>query len=170
MADNWYAIQTKPNAEPTAYVGLGAKGFDVFYPVETLRTFWRGRSGSGAGTKTKSLFTGYIFARLDAGRHMQAVLETQGVEDILRSGTGKLSPVPDEIINDFRRLVNVGAFDRTSIGTWLKIGDNVKVVSGPFAGLVAKIKSAKSKQRIHILVDFVHNATVSIDKLEKICV
>ena len=65
--------------------------------------------------------------------------------------------------------MDLGAFDRSSARGWfLKAGDNVKIIDGPFAGLMAKVKSAKHRNRIRLLVDFVHNATLPIDNLEKI--
>ncbi len=88
----------------------------------------------------------------------------------MRGASGKVTPFPEKIISELKRLMELGAFDRSAARTWwpLKPGDNVRVIDGPFAGLVAQVKSATSRKRIHILVDFVHKTTLPIDKLEKI--
>ncbi len=162
---NWHAIYCTPNGEPTAYVGLGAKGFETFYPVQTLRTVYRGKHKSGTGTRAVSLFPGYIFARFDPGRDAGRVLETSGVGAILRGTSGKMSVIPDGIIKEIKRLMDIGYFDRSN-AEWLKQGEVVRIVSGPFAGLIGRVRNARDSKRIEILIDYVHKAVMPLDKLE----
>jgi transcriptional antiterminator RfaH len=159
----WHAIKSRPGAEGRALIGIEASGMEAFLPVELVRKNHRGERE----VTWRPLFPRYLFAQCDPGRDIPRLLEIDGIEEILRPG-GRLARVPDEAINAIRRAQDMGAFDHTGASGCLMDGENVRVLDGPFAGLIARVRSAKSKHRIEVVVDFVHKVTVGIDKLEKI--
>jgi transcription antitermination factor NusG len=159
----WHAIKSKPGAEGRALIGIEASGMGAFLPVELIRKTHRGERE----VTWKPLFPGYLFACCEPSRDLPRLLEIDGVVDVLRPG-GRLARVPDRAIEAIRKAQEMGAFDYTRAGWFLTAEDKVRILGGPFAGLVARIKSAKSKNRIEVIVDFVHKITVGIDKLEKI--
>lgn len=177
----WHAIKSKRGAEDRALIGIEAAGIQAFYPVERIRTHASGpplpRSLPSMKPLasyprdrkiiTRPVFPGYLFARCEPSRDIPRLLEIDGVEDVLRPG-GRLARVPDRAIEAIRQAQDMGAFDHSRSPSGFLTGDNVRVMGGPFAGLIARIRSAKSKHRIEVVVDFVHKITVGIDKLEKI--
>jgi transcription antitermination factor NusG len=77
--------------------------------------------------------------------------------------------IPDEVIDAIRRHEQLGVFDRTRQARFTA-GDTV-LLTGPFAGLVAKIRSARPRKRLGLLVELTglpFRVTAPADKLEKI--
>lgn len=159
----WHAIKSKPGAEGRALIGIEASGMVAFLPVELVRKTHRGERE----VTWRALFPGYLFACCEPSRDLPRLLEIDGVVDVLRPG-GRLARVPDRAIEAIRQAQDMGAFDHSRSPSGFVTGENVRVLHGPFAGLIARIRSAKSKNRIEVIVDFVHKITVGVDKLEKI--
>jgi transcription antitermination factor NusG len=163
-AECWVAVFSKQNAEARAYVGIEAAGFGAFYPVTRLRVHQR---DGERYVITKSLFPNYLFAKVDPVR-LHEVSEIDGVMAVLRGKNGKPSRIPSEVIEALRRAAELGLFDRAEPGR-LKDGDMVKILQGPFAGLIGKIKNARrDHSRFQVVMEFVDNMTVPIDNLAKI--
>jgi transcription antitermination factor NusG len=77
--------------------------------------------------------------------------------------------VPDEVIETIRRHEQMGVFDRTRQARF-NAGDTVRL-TGPFAGMIAKIRSARPRRRLGLLVELAglpFRVTAPADKLEKI--
>jgi transcriptional antiterminator RfaH len=159
----WHAVHAKIGAEGRALIGIEAAGMGAYLPVELIRKNHRGERE----IIWRPLFPRYLFAAIDPGRDLARLRETDGVEDVLRAG-GQLARVPDEAIEAIRRAQSAGIFDHTGSATGFKAGDSVRLVDGPFAGLIARVRSARSRHRLQIMVDFVHQLTVGADRLEKI--
>ena len=69
--------------------------------------------------------------------------------------------VPDLEVETFQRAEAAGVFDLTSAVSRFQPGDEVEIEQrGLFYGLVAKVKSAKARKRVEILLD---TLTMSVD-------
>jgi transcription antitermination factor NusG len=163
----WIAVRAKPQAEARAARGIEAAGLGAYYPVE------RGwvRVGRQRLIVVHPLFSGYVFAHPvhDAdvtGVHLSQI---DGIVAVLRAADAPLS-IPDEIIASLRQAESLGAFDRTKVRrvpvTTFQPGDTVQVTRGPFAGLIARVRSARGRDRMQILVDWVHSLDVPVDSLK----
>ncbi len=160
----WVAVFTKQNAEKSAYVGIQAAGFPAFYPVERLRVHHR---DGERYVITRPLFVHYLFARCDLTL-LHKVAEIEGVLDIMRGIDGKPSRVPDGLVEAIRRAGDMGVFDRAEPKR-LRDGDTVRIVEGPFAGLIGKIKNARrDRTRFQVVANFVNSMIVPVDNLERI--
>jgi transcription antitermination factor NusG len=108
-----------------------------------------------------ALFQGYAFGRFDRdcddwGR-IQAI---DGVLGIYRHENVPVA-VPEAEVRIFQNAEKAGVFDLTSSAANFRQGDEVEIEArGPFQGLIARIKSAKAKRRVEILLD---TLTMSID-------
>jgi transcription antitermination factor NusG len=161
----WHAVKSRPGAEGRALIGIEACGMTGFLPVELFRKDHRGERE----VTWRALFPGYLFVRCDLGCDLSRLLEIDGIEDVLRGRHGA-APVADAVIEAIRTAERVGSFDRTRTPR-LAHGDDVVIQDGPFAHLVAKIKSERPSKRMARCMELVGNypfrITASVDNLEK---
>ena len=116
----------------------------------------------GARTRVvQALFRGYAFARFDRDYDdWGAIKAVDGVIDLYKRDSIPVR-VPELEVRTFQRAEAAGVFDLTSSYANFRQGDEVEIEArGPFHGLVARIKSAKAKRRVEILLD---SLTMSID-------
>jgi transcriptional antiterminator RfaH len=148
----WFAVNTHPRAEGRATENLQRQGFVHFYPFVT-KSF---RSGRRSYTGVGPLFPGYIFVQLDPERApWRAVESTFGVRAIVKAG-GSPTAMPGGVVDE---LINMsddnGLF---SFGAHLSEGDDVRILAGPFAGLVGTLESMDGQGRIIVLLNLLGRA------------
>jgi transcriptional antiterminator RfaH len=143
----WYAIRTKPREEDRVDINLRNWQVQTFTPkLKELRT-----SGYGGEYVCKPLFASYIFARFDASRQLHDINYTRGVQNVVSFGGSPIS-IDDKVINLLRARVAGDGF--IQIDEELKLGDKVRINSGPFESLVGIFKRrTKDKDRVRILLD-----------------
>jgi transcription antitermination factor NusG len=136
----WYAVYTRSRHEEKVYTLLKNKDFEVFLPkAET----WSRRKDRRKKIWVP-LFPGYIFvqSQLDNYTHLD-ILKTAGVVRIIGI-KGHPTPIPKEEIVSLKLIVNSGQPVFTH--DYIKTGDKVTVIDGPFEGAVGTILRAKSKK------------------------
>jgi transcription antitermination factor NusG len=154
MPTAWHAVRARPGAEARRRLpasGIMAKKF---------------RTGREIGWRP--LFIGYLFVRCDPERDLARLLEIEGVAEVLRMG-GRLVPIADEVIEAVRTAEAFGLFD-TGVKPRFAVGEEVRLPAA-FGGLVARIKSARTRRRRGMLVELVglpFKVTAPADKLEKV--
>lgn len=132
-------------------------GFETFAPMETRVKIRRGRK-----TITRSpLFGSYIFVRIDReADNWPALIDCGDVDDILRV-MGIPVRIPDELVDLFQRAEQAGAHDYSAEKSPFSAGEEVEIAEGPFAGTIAKIKSARPRQRVKLLLQAL--GTIDVD-------
>jgi transcriptional antiterminator RfaH len=157
----WHAIRARPDAEGRALVGIEAARLTGYLPVELIRKDFRGRREVG----WRPLFLGYLFARCDPQRDLARMLEIDGIADVMRS-----APIADDVIEAIRTAELSGVFDSTRRPRFAE-GEEVRL-TGPFAGIVAKVRSTTRRKRPARIVELLGlpfaKVTVAADKLERI--
>jgi len=158
MKPQWFAIWTRSRHEKLVRDQLERKSdVDVFLPTIGKWSRWKDR-------KKKvdwPLFPGYVFARFVADERV-GVLKVDGVVQII-SNNGMLSAIPDEEIDSIRTLVESElAYDPVPL---IKVGDMVKVTSGPLKGVIGRLITKKGVQaRLVLSVDLIGQAvSVEVD-------
>jgi transcriptional antiterminator RfaH len=143
----WYAIRTKPKEEGRADINLRNWNVRTFAPtLRELRT-----SGYGGQYVSKPLFAGYIFAHFDAKSQLHNINYTRGVQNVVSSGGSPIS-IDDKVINLLKTRVAEDGF--IHMDEDLKLGDKVRINSGPFESLIGIFKRrTKDKDRVKILLD-----------------
>jgi transcription antitermination factor NusG len=159
----WHTLRAKPSAEGRVLIGIGACGLDGFLPVELVRKHYRGTRERPVSWSP--LFPLYVFARCDPGTDHARLCDIDGVQ-----GPRPLLPaaIPDEVIETIRRHEQMGVFDRTRQARFTA-GDTVRL-TGPFAGMIAKIRSARPRRRLGLLVELAglpFRVIAPADKLEE---
>jgi transcriptional antiterminator RfaH len=166
MTMRWIVVCTSSAAQPRVCVALQNCWHETFMPMESYWKCYR------AGEKWKAfdvLFPGYVFVRIDLLR-LHEITDIEGVRKVLRSADGKPVAIADGFIEALRRAVTNRIFDRTR-NYGIEAGTEVRIIDGPFANMVARIKSASPKNRARVLMEFLGRlieAEVPVDKLQKV--
>lgn len=106
------------------------------------------------------LFGNYIFAGISNDDDWNAVKSCKGTSYILQND-GKPAIIPKRAIEILKMAEKAGAFDLTK-KTKFQEGDDVEILDGPFAGVIAKVQSASPRKRVKILMNFL-SGEVSTD-------
>lgn len=146
---NWYVVYTQPNGEGRALMNLRRQGFSAYLPMFRRRRVHARR----ADIVERPLFARYLFVALDpALDRWRAILGTFGVCDLVRRGETP-SPVPAGIVEALQTGDSARAFDEVDPAAGLRLGDNVRILAGPFADLIARFQALADVDRIVVLLD-----------------
>ena len=166
--NNWFAVQLRPNMRLIAERNLTRQGFASFAPtrLETLRR--RGR----LKTEARPLFPGYIFVQFDPQTaRWQAINATQGVSRLITDGRLNPSPMPADFISDLLARCDPNGLLQSP--EHLGSGDRVRILTGPFAGLVSRIDQMDQQERLHLLIQIMGRQvratlpTKSVDRIAR---
>lgn len=136
MELQWYAVHTKPRQEAVAEAFLMQSGVEVFYP----------KTGP-----TKSLFTGYIFAKFDSDTQLRLVKYSRGVSSVVSFGD-KPAPVDELLVEGIKLRIKDG-FVLLDPPSFAK-GEKVEIKEGPLEGISGIFDSrVKDSDRVVILLN-----------------
>lgn len=160
--DAWYALYTKPNAEPKVARALGARGFSFFLPL---------LPPSRPEGRPQPLFPSYLFVRCDLSEVNVEKLEfLPGLRRIV-SFSGKPAVVSEEAIEMMERELDEIEAAGGVLKHSFKPGDTVVIDTGPLAGLRGVFQGPLGPaERVRILVHFLgetNRAEVPLDVLRK---
>lgn len=143
----WYVIHTKSKFENVVYQCLIKKNKDVFLP--TVRR--RSRRQDRRLFLQQPLFPGYLFVKTAATPAERLdVLKTAGVVKLIGNRDVPI-PVKPEIIDSLKIIVQ--ANEQVETVNCLKQGDAVRVVAGPFAGVIGIFIQYQSAARVVVNID-----------------
>lgn len=145
----WYCVRIRPKQEH-----ITARALRVDVDVEVFSPFVRFKRSRGRGTMwvTEALFPGYLFAKFHIIEQFRHVNATRGVAKILSFG-GSPAVVPEAVITTVRENMPESE-EIIIIPDTLAPGDEVKIVSGPYAGIRTIVtKVVPSRRRVGILLE-----------------
>ena len=144
----WYCVKAKPKQEGVATRLLrGELGLEIFCPK--IR-FKRARA-TGVAWVNEAMFPGYLFARFVYPELHRRIASTSGVAKTLCFG-GRPAVLDDSIIADLRRHIADG--ETVEIASEIKMGEEVKVIDGPFLGVRALVtRILPVRDRVGILLN-----------------
>lgn len=141
----WTVAQTEPQREHVARMFLMREKFDTYLPRIKHRK------------RILPLFPTYVFVRIVEGK-FYPVLWTIGVIRILMSGEIP-AHLPERVILELRKREHGGLVRLPPPpGRGLKIGQNVRITTGSFAGHVAVYQGQSPHERIAVLLDLLGRA------------
>jgi transcription antitermination factor NusG len=127
---------------------LESKSFEVFLPKVRVWSRWKDRWKR----VEKSLFPGYLFIHTPLTHEDNLeILKTRGVVKVLGRDSNRATPVPDEEINSIKLLLR--AESEIESHPYLKIGQRVRVIDGPFQGVVGKVQEFRGRRRLVVTVE-----------------
>ncbi|MFC6591236.1 transcription termination/antitermination protein NusG [Deinococcus lacus] len=183
MSIEWYAVHTYIGQEDrveqhlmerASRLGmLHTKIFQVLQPTEEAVEI---REGGKKETVQRKLFPGYVFVQMDIedddapgelGESWEVVRNTNGVTGFVGTATYPVPLSPDEVQ---RLLASVGVAAQTKeaapkVKMDLKVGEMVRVNSGPFAdfnGVVSEVNPAQAKVKVLVNI-FGRDTPVELD-------
>ena len=161
--NHWYLIQFKPNSHRLAERNLRRQGFKTFLPMQEITR----RKAFRFVRDLKPLFPGYMFVNLNTKlAPWRPIKNTIGVSRIV-SCLGNPQLVPLQIISGLKLRCDASGTLRSPKS--LQAGDNVELLTGPFASFIATVDIIDPEQRIWLLFDFMGHKTrmqVSADQLQ----
>ena len=173
----WYVVNTysghenkvKENLEKRVEsMGLQDCLFNIVIPEHVETEIKDGKKIN----KTKNMFPGYVLVEMImTDEAWYVVRNTSGVTGFIGSSGGGAKPFPLQKHEIDPILIRMG-IQTTQLEINYAEGDEVKVLSGPFAGKQGKVESIdREKEVATVLVDFLGNATpmeVELIQLEKV--
>ena len=161
--EQWYAAYTKHQHEKSAASQLEKKGFEILLPLYRATHKWKDRMQPVA----MPVFPCYVFIRANLERKL-AILQTPGIFWLLGSG-GNAAVVPESDIEAIRKITtSAAAFEPHP---YLKMGDRVRVIGGPIAGVEGILTRVKNRYRVVLSVDLLQQALaveIDISSVERI--
>jgi transcriptional antiterminator RfaH len=143
----WAVINTHPSREALALEHLARQDFEAYCPMVPKRLKQAHRYIDVA----RPLFPSYVFVRVAPERNQwRPVLSTIGVRTVIRFGE-KLGWVDSGFIDCLKQREKDGLILRPA--SPFELGQQVRVTSGPFDGVIATIVSMSEKDRLIVLMD-----------------
>jgi len=147
----WYVAHTQPSCEFRAIIHLEHQGFRYFLPYYSKTV----RHARQFRTVKAPLFPRYCFVALDLSRdRWRSINSTVGVSHLIMEGE-KPKPVQVGIVEGLMGVADAAGL--VSLGPTLRIGENVRLVTGPFAGLVGELLTLDDAGRVRVLLDVLGN-------------
>ncbi|KRH79153.1 transcription antitermination protein RfaH [Ferrovum sp. JA12] len=149
--NKWYVVQTKPRLEERAEMELMNQGYSVYLPKIVVEK----KKNNTIEKVCEPFFPRYLFIHLNyIHDDTYTIRSTRGVGKGLLLFGEKPATIPDEIINDIRRMTEESAQHPQPL---YHQGDVLLIKEGPFKGLVGildNISEAKTGEaRALILVE-----------------
>lgn len=160
MAAKWYVLHVYSGFESkvaetikdkAAKKGLDSKIEEILVPTEEIVEMRRGQKVNAE----RKFFPGYVLAKLDMDEHIwHLIKETPKVSGFLGGGGNKPVPISEREAQRILQQVQEG-IDRPRPSVVYDIGEEVKVVDGPFAsfnGIVEEVDEDKSRLKVSVSI------------------
>jgi transcriptional antiterminator RfaH len=149
--ERWYLVHTLPKSERKAEWHLAAQGFRSFLP-QFKKTIRHARQ---LRTVRAPLFPRYLFIALDLERdRWLSVRNTVGVSRLFTQD-GRPVAVPVGVVES---LVAQSDGNLTRLDTQLIKGQQVRILSGPFADFIGTLEQLDEAGRVQVLLELMGTA------------
>lgn len=151
--NSWFLIQTKPNAHRLAERNLKRQGFETFLPLKEVTK----RQAFRFVNDLRPLFAGYMFVAFDLSTApWRKINSTLGVSRLV-SFNNTPKAVPLTLITGL--MLRCDADGKLLPPKTLNAGDEIEVLTGPFAKFIGTVESIGAEQRIWILLELMGQQT-----------
>ena len=153
MSKEWFILQFKPNSHHQATKNLTRQGFETFLPLHDATS----RKLSRFVNTSKPLFPGYMFIRFNrAEAEWHKINNTYGVSRLITFNS-ILKSIPTSFVDSLMKRYDLSG--KLLPIQKLKKGDQVTVLTGPFANFIATVEKYEADHRISILMDLMGRKT-----------
>ncbi len=159
----WHAVFTNTRHEKKVAHYCQLRGVEQFLPTYCSRRTWKNRQSVNLDVP---LFPNYLFVRILPAQR-SAVLGIPGVISLVGRVRG-YSTVPEPYIEMLRTGT---ALQRIFPHPTTEVGDQVRIVSGPMAGIEGILVRARSDLRVVVSIELIHqNIAIEIarDEIEPV--
>ena len=151
ITKNWYAVYTKPRAEKKVYDRILESGIEAYLPLITTIRIWSDRKKK----VTSPLISCIIFVKIEEIK-LNEIYKIQGITGILKY-LKKPAKIKEFEIENLKILLNDAENISTVENVSFEKGDTVRVIKGPFLGLIAQCYEIKGKHRIIVNITSTNN-------------
>ncbi len=142
----WYVIWTHGNCEWLVYKQLVEKEVEAFLPTVHHWSLRRGKRIK----RLVPLFAGYLFVRQQmTKRNYLEVVNARGVARILGERWDRLATIPDDEIENIRRVVISGLPHMPY--PYVREGDRVRITEGRLAGVEGTLTTRDSRRGLLVV-------------------
>lgn len=143
----WFCIKTQPKKERLVSIHLKKLDLDVFNPLIRFKK----RKNKEFIWVTESMFPGYIFVKINLGKHKRIVSYSHGVQKILSFNNTYVS-ILDDTIKQMKN--NLDEYDSIDTSIPFQVGDETSIIQGSLKGTKVQIISLlPAHQRVAVLLD-----------------
>ena len=143
MKQNWLVATYKINEVTRVESNLSNQKFDYYLPKITIKKI-------NATSKVEVLFPGYIFVNTSFKNYL-ALKYTMGIINIIKFGDN-ISCISNKEIEAMKMAEETSKID--PVASQVKIGQDVMIAKGSFAGSIVKVSSLTSKERVGVFLSF----------------
>jgi transcription antitermination factor NusG len=157
---NWFALYTKPRHEFKAAENLNTAKLVYYLPTVTRLKQWSDRKKK----VVEPLIHGYIFVYVNIKERILA-LQQNGIVRCI-SFHGQPAVVPDWQIENLKRMLSHES--DFVISDVIKAGTRVKVIEGPFQGVIGIVNYTQSGKTISITLDLLKRSITAVLPAESV--
>lgn len=146
-SERWVCVQTQARKEVFAAQNLQLQGYRSFLPAITKSV----RHARRVKTIKAAFFPRYLFVSLDLDvQRWRPIRSTFGVSSLIME-KDRPKPVPSGVVEALIEATNdIGSLDfRNDV----KVGQTVRLLSGPFANLVGRLERLDDRGRVAVLLE-----------------
>jgi transcription antitermination factor NusG len=148
MAQQWYALRSKPRKEEVVWRQVRLQGFDAFFPRLRVNPV------NPRSSKFRPYFPGYLFVFADLDEVGISVFQWMPHSIGLVSFGGEPANVPENLIFTLRKRTEEISAAGGEVFEGLKPGDIVKISEGPFRGFEAIFDARlPGSERVRVLLE-----------------
>jgi transcription antitermination factor NusG len=155
----WYVLKTRVGGEMAAVSTLRGRGFAPYCPMQKQRRRYTDR----IKIVDVAAFPGYVFCQFNV-QHKLPIISCPGVEYIVGFADGP-TPVPDEELNNVRRMIDAGASAVRSIVR----GERVRVTHGALEGIEGILVRDVSGDRLVVSVNLLNQGASLLINQDQVC-
>ena len=159
----WFLLQFKPNSHRLAERNLMRQGFKTFLPMQEVTK----RKSTRFLNDIRPLFPGYMFVAFDPkSAPWRKINATIGISKLV-SFDGQPKPVPFDLVSGLMQRCDTAG--KLLPAKHLAAGDQVELLTGPFANFIATVETIDIQQRIWVLMECMGQRTrmhVRADQLQ----
>ena len=157
--ERWFVARVLAHQENRAQFNLHRLGFRSFLP-RLRRTIRHARK---LRDTLNPLFPGYIFIVIDLSKHRwRSINGTFGVASLIM-GAEQPMPVPPGVIEAL--VVSCESRGVVRLDDGLEIGQNVRILSGPFEETICRLADLDDRGRVRVLLEIMGmEVTAQLDR------
>ena len=156
----WVAVYTQSRAEKQVLARLEQQGFETYLPIIEIKRHWSDRIKM---VKTP-LFSSYLFVKIKKNEPI-LVRKTPGVVYIV-AFHNEITTIPEQEIENIRQFIAQKQEIFVEQTQRLKKGSTVRIVEGPFSGMVGTLIDDNKRGNFAVKIDALGVSLVTqIDRL-----
>ena len=144
----WFVAQLRPNGLAKARAHLRRQRFESFSPERMGTRPHQGRLMQ----RRQPLFPGYLFVQFDpATPGWTAINSTRGIGRLLLQDPRRPRPLPESLIAGLQ--ARCGPDELLKPADDLEVGEQIRILSGPFADFITQVDQIPDSERVGVLLD-----------------